>query len=84
MLIIYHIEADILQMAVISFSCMETDFFIQIPLKFVTKSPIDNKPALVQMVAWYQQATSTIWTNDDLFVDKDTSVTRWDVFRLSL
>ena len=27
MLIIYHIEADILQMAVILFSSMETDFF---------------------------------------------------------
>ena len=25
---------------------------IQIPLKFVPRSPIDNKPALVQVMAW--------------------------------
>ena len=27
---------------------------IQISLKFVTRSPIDNKPALVQVMAWCQ------------------------------
>ena len=27
---------------------------IQISLKFVPKSPIDNKPALVQVMAWRQ------------------------------
>ena len=26
--------------------------FISIPLKFVPKGPIDNKPALVQVVIW--------------------------------
>ena len=26
--------------------------FIQISLKFVSKSPIDNNPALVQVMAW--------------------------------
>ena len=30
---------------------------IQISLKFVPKSPIDNKPALVQVMAWR-------WTED--------------------
>ena len=27
---------------------------IQISLKFVTRNPIDNKPALVQVMAWCQ------------------------------
>ena len=27
---------------------------IQISLKFVPRSPIDNKPALVQVIAWYR------------------------------
>ena len=27
---------------------------IQISLKFVPKSPIDNKPALIQVMAWHQ------------------------------
>ena len=27
---------------------------IQISLKFVASSPIDNKPALVQVMAWHQ------------------------------
>ena len=27
---------------------------IQISLKFVPKSPIDNKPALVQVMAWHR------------------------------
>ena len=27
---------------------------IQISLKFFPKSPIDNKPALVQVMAWHQ------------------------------
>ena len=35
---------------------------IQISLKFVPRSPIDNKPALVQLMAWRQAIT---WTNAD-------------------
>ena len=35
---------------------------IQISLKFVSRSPIDNKPALVQVVACRQTIT---WTNAD-------------------
>ena len=27
---------------------------IQISLKFVLRSPVDNKPALVQVMAWHQ------------------------------
>ena len=33
----------------------ETDTIsIKISLKFVPKSPIDNKPALVEIMAWHQ------------------------------
>ena len=35
---------------------------IQISLKFVPKGPINNIPALVQIMAWRRQAI--IWTND--------------------
>ena len=34
--------------------------FIKIALKFVQKDPIDNKAALVQVMAWHQ---ATAWTN---------------------
>ena len=33
---------------------------IKIALKFVQKDPIDNKAALVQVMAWHQ---ATAWTN---------------------
>ena len=35
---------------------------IQISLKFVAKSPIGNKPALVEVMDWRQAIT---WTNDN-------------------
>ena len=38
---------------------------IQISLKFVPKGPIDNKPALVQIMAWHW-TQAIIWTNDRL------------------
>ena len=34
---------------------------IEISLKFIPKSPINNIPALVQMMAWRQ---AIIWNND--------------------
>ena len=37
-------------------------FFIKISLKFVPKGPIDNNPALVQIMAWRRIG---IWTNAD-------------------
>ena len=37
---------------------------IKISLKFVPKVPIDNKPTLVQIMAWHWPAI--IWTNDGL------------------
>ena len=40
--------------------------FIQISLNFVSKGPIDNIPALVQIMAWCQSGDqATIWTNAD-------------------
>ena len=36
---------------------------IKTSLEFVPKGPIDNKPALVQIMAWRQ---AIIWTNDGL------------------
>ena len=36
---------------------------IEIVLKFVPKAPIDNKPALVLMMAWHR--IGIIWTNAD-------------------
>ena len=39
---------------------------MQISLKFVPKGPIDNKPALVQVMAWRQTGNkATTWTNAD-------------------
>ena len=46
--------------AILADGIFKYDFFlngngrlpIQISLKFVSKSPIDNKPALVQVMAW--------------------------------
>ena len=39
---------------------------IQISLKFVPNSPIDNKPALIQVMAWRQKSENPFtWTNDD-------------------
>ena len=34
---------------------------IEIPLTFVPKSPINNIPALVQIMAWHR---AIIWSND--------------------
>ena len=36
-----------------SFSCLQIVVLIQIPLKFVLKIPINNKSALVQVLAWH-------------------------------
>ena len=39
---------------------------IRISLKFVPRIPIDNKPALVQVMAWRRRGDKTItWTNPD-------------------
>ena len=39
---------------------------IQISLKFVPRGPIDNKPALIQIVAWRRPGDKAIiWTNVD-------------------
>ena len=39
---------------------------IHISLKFVPKSPIDNKPALIQVMAWRRTDPQAFtWTNDD-------------------
>ena len=40
---------------------------IKISLNFVSKDPINNIPALVQIMAWRRQAI--IWTNDGKFTD---------------
>ena len=40
---------------------------IEISLKFVPKGPINNIPALVQIMAWRRQAI--IWTNDGQITD---------------
>ena len=38
---------------------------IQISLKFVPSSPINNKPSLVQVMAWRQKRRQAItWTHD--------------------
>ena len=41
--------------------------FSKISLTFVAKAPINNIPALVQIMAWPQQAI--IWTNDGEITD---------------
>ena len=38
----------------------------QISLKFVLRSPIDNKPALVQVMTWRNRQQAITWNNDDL------------------
>ena len=38
--------------------------FIQISPKFVPKGPINNIPALVQIMAWRRTWQAVIWTND--------------------
>ena len=39
---------------------------IQISLEFVSKGPIDNKPALVQIMAWLANSRQAIvWNNAD-------------------
>ena len=40
------------------------DILIQMSQKIVIKGPINNKPVLVQMMAWCQ---AMIWTNAGLF-----------------
>ena len=40
---------------------------IKISLNFVHKGPINNIPALVQIMAWCRPGI--IWTNDDYFTD---------------
>ena len=37
---------------------------IKISLKFVRKGPIDNNPALVQIMAWRRRRQAIFWTND--------------------
>ena len=37
-----------------AFSSMKIVYLIQIPLKFVQKVPIDNRSALVKMMAWHK------------------------------
>ena len=39
---------------------------IKISLKFVPKDPINNIPALVQIMDWWQ---AIVWTNDGYFTD---------------
>ena len=42
-----------------------TEFWFK--LKFAPKGPSDNKPALVQVMAWCRNRRQTIiWTTDDL------------------
>ena len=44
----------------------------KISLKFVSKGPIDNIPALVQIMAWRRPGDNwqaIIWTNDGYFTD---------------
>ena len=36
------------------FLCKNPCIFIQISLKFARSGPMDNKPALVQIMAWHQ------------------------------
>ena len=50
---------DVLQKTFLNgFSWMKmVEFRLKIPLKFVHKSPVDNNPALVQIMAW-------CWTGD--------------------
>ena len=39
-------------------------------MKFVSKGPINNIPALEQITAWQPLRRQTIiWTNDGLFID---------------
>ena len=39
---------------------------IKISLKFASKGPINNIPALVQIIAWLRPGDEAIiWTNDD-------------------
>ena len=37
---------------------------IKISMKFVPKGPINNIPALVQIMAWRRRRQAIIWTND--------------------
>ena len=37
---------------------------IKISLKFVSKGPIDNMPALAQIMAWRRLGNKPNWTND--------------------
>ena len=50
---------------------------IEISLKFVTNVPTDNKPSLIQMIAWHcgsdnslalNRQQAIIWTNDGLII----------------
>ena len=62
--------AAILQMTSSNAFCwtkMFKNVSIKISLKFVPKSPINNIPALVQIMAWCRQGDKAIiWTNDGL------------------
>ena len=43
--------------------------FIQIPLKFVPKGPINNISALFKIMAWPYWRQAIIWTNDGQITD---------------
>ena len=60
--------ADILQMTFSNaFSSMKKWLYlIKISLKFVPSDPIQNKPTLVQIMAWVEQGQAIIWINDDI------------------
>ena len=46
---------------------------IKISLKFVSKGPINNIPALVQIIAWHcPRWQAIIWTNDGYFTNAYT------------
>ena len=50
----------------IAFSWMKIVILIWIKLKFVPKGPIDNNPALVQIMAWYWTSTKPL--SDELMM----------------
>ena len=42
---------------------------IEISLKFIPKGPINNIPALVQIMAWHRSDAAIIWINGVQFID---------------
>ena len=50
-----------------SFSCMKNCYILyKTSLKFVCKCPVNNNPALVQIMTWPNRWQAIIWTNDSL------------------